>query len=163
MEFQTVIRRSISLCTLTEWSTQHIRDIFEARNDDQALRAIASTFSDNVQVIVNGNPLSRECLIQSVLAMRRSSANGLRVHWQQVVDAPLDPASNRDGSFGGVYTIRGIQKVLPGSDKPIEFERIKSVTTKIESELPTFDIDSRRIVHLVFVASDVRVDRQAAM
>lgn len=83
------------LCSLSEWSVRHIRDVFEARSDEQSLRAISTTFSDNVNASVNGAPLSREGINQLVLAMRRSSPGGLKVHWQQAVEAPLDPATNR--------------------------------------------------------------------
>ncbi|KAF8643243.1 hypothetical protein AX16_009132 [Volvariella volvacea WC 439] len=153
---------STNLCSLSEWSIQHIRDIFEAPSDESALRAISSTFSEDLHASVNGSSLSRDGINQLVLAMRKGSS-GLKVHWQQAVEVPQDPSTNRDGSFGGVYTIRGIQKILPGSIKPIEYERIKTVTVKIESQSSRLDIDSRRIVSLVFVASDIRVDRQASM
>ncbi|TFK60983.1 hypothetical protein BDN72DRAFT_850056 [Pluteus cervinus] len=157
MEVQTV-----SLCSLSDWSIQHIQDVFEARTDEQALRAIAATFSEKIHITMNGARIPREGLIHSVLSLRKGSS-GLRVHWRHAVDAPSDPSTNRDGTFGGVYAIRGIQRVLPGSSKPIEFERIKAVTVKIQSEALNKDTDTRRIVELVFVASDVRVDRQAAM
>ncbi|KAF8071815.1 hypothetical protein FPV67DRAFT_1447297 [Lyophyllum atratum] len=160
MEAQT---HTASLCSLSDWSVRHIRDVFEAPTDEQSLRAISATFADNINASVNGAPLSREGINQLVLAMRRSSAHGLTVHWEQAVEAPSDPATNRGGSFGGVYIIRGIQKTLPGSQKPVEFERHKTVTVKIDSQSPSLYEDSRRIVSLVFVASDNRVDRQASL
>ncbi|KAG6865797.1 hypothetical protein C0991_011789, partial [Blastosporella zonata] len=116
------------LVSLTEWSMRHIRDIFEAPTDEQSLRAISATFADNVDGSVNGMSLNREGINQLVLAMRRSSPAGLMVHWQQAVEASSDPATNRGGSFGGVYIIRGIHKILPGSQNPVEFERHKTVT-----------------------------------
>jgi hypothetical protein len=126
---------------------RHIRDIFEAHSEEKCLRAISSTFSDGVNASINGMPLSREGINQLVLAMRRSSAGGLKVHWQQVMEVPRDGVTNRvslvprcdalaiayspqDGSFGGVYVIRGIQKSLPGTQKPVAFERHKTVTVK---------------------------------
>ncbi|RDB25977.1 hypothetical protein Hypma_006724 [Hypsizygus marmoreus] len=160
METQTT---TTQLCSLSEWSVRHIRDVFEARTDEQSLRAISTTFSDNVQATVNGTPLSREGISQMVLAMRRSSPGGLKVHWRHAVEAPSDPTTNRSGSFGGVYVIRGIQKTLPGSSKAIEFERVKTVTVRIESQSSPLHYDSRRITILSFVASDNRVDRQASL
>ncbi|KAG6812373.1 hypothetical protein H0H92_003184 [Tricholoma furcatifolium] len=118
------------LCSLTEWSVNHIRDIFEAPNDEQSVRAISTTFAENVDGTINGAPLNWEGVKQLVLAMRRSAPRGLKVYWQQAVEAPLNPATNQEGSFGGVYVIRGIQKTLPGSPKPVEFERHKTVTVK---------------------------------
>jgi len=151
------------LSSLSEWSVQHIRDIFEARTDEQSLRSIDATFSDSVNASINGGMLSREGINQLVLAMRKGSTGELKVHWQQAVEVPRDPSTNRDGSFGGVYIIRGLQKQLPGMIKPAEFERHKTVTVKIESQSPDMNLDSRKIVNLAFVASDVRVDRQAML
>ena len=37
---------------------------------------------------------------------------------------------HQDGAFDGVYIIRGIQKILPGSSRPVAFERQKTVTVK---------------------------------
>ncbi|KAG5635438.1 hypothetical protein H0H81_011258 [Sphagnurus paluster] len=154
---------SARLCSLVEWSVRHIRDVFEAPTDEQSLRAISATFADDVNASVNGAPLSREGISQMVLAMRRSSPDGLKVKWMQAVEAPVDPATNRGGSFGGMYIIRGIRKNLPGSQRPVDFERHKTVTVKIESQSSSVHYDSRRIVSLVFVASDIRVDRQASL
>ncbi|KAF8239660.1 hypothetical protein L208DRAFT_1449658 [Tricholoma matsutake] len=151
------------LCSLSEWSVQHIRDVFEAHSEEKCLRAISSTFSDAVNASINGMSLSREGINHLVLAMRRSSGDGLKVQWQQTMEVPRDAATNRDGSFGGVYVIRGIQKCLPGTQKQVAFERHKTVTVKIESQSSSSHYDSRRIVSLVFVASDVRVDRQTSL
>ena len=88
-------RVSTTLCSLSEWSTQHIRDVFEARSEERCLRAIASTFSDSVKANINDMPLSREGINQLVLAMRRSSESGLKVHWQKAIEVPRDPTTNR--------------------------------------------------------------------
>ncbi|KAG5647008.1 hypothetical protein DXG03_001733 [Asterophora parasitica] len=119
-----------ALCSLSDWSARHIRDVFEAPTDALSLRAISATFADNVHASINGAPLSREGINQLVLAMRKSSPSGLTVHWQQAVEAPSDPATNRGGSFGGAYIIRGIRKTLPESQKTVEFERHKTVTVR---------------------------------
>ncbi|KAF9456750.1 hypothetical protein BDZ94DRAFT_1274861 [Collybia nuda] len=157
------IGHTSNLCSLSEWSIQHIRNVFEARSDEQSLRAIAATFSEDVSATVNGVPLSREGIDQLVLAMRRGSSGGLRVQWQQAIGAPWDPATNRGGAFTGAYIIRGIQKLSPGAQKPVEFERHKTVNVQIESQSSNPHLDSRRIVNLAFFATDVRVDRQASL
>ncbi|KAL1674187.1 hypothetical protein EV122DRAFT_221149 [Schizophyllum commune] len=149
------------LGSLTEWSISHIREVFEARSDDDALRAIESTFADHLEGTVNGAPLSRPQVAQMVLAMRRTAPAGLRVEWMQAQEAPRD-MSCRDGSLDGMYVIRGIQRPTP-SGSPASFERHKTVEVRIESQLPDPRLDSRRITSLVFVASEVRVDRQTAL
>jgi hypothetical protein len=88
-------REATKLCSLSDWSVRHIRDVFEAHSEEKCLRAIASTFSDGVNASINGKPLSREGINQLVLAMRRSSAGGLKVHWQQAMEVPRDAATNR--------------------------------------------------------------------
>ncbi|KAJ7593372.1 hypothetical protein C8J56DRAFT_886333 [Mycena floridula] len=145
------------LSTLTEWSRQHICDIFEAPSDNDALLAIASTFSATVEGSINGQSLNRAGIEQLVLAMRKnSSPGGLRVHWQETVDVPKDSVTNRNGSFGGIYYISGLQQEVEGN--LASFERRKVVSVQIESESPDTAQDSRRIVHLVFVATNVRVN-----
>lgn len=83
------------LCSLTEWSIRHIRDIFEASSDEQSLRAISATFAEDLNASVNGAPLTREGIKQMVLAMRESSPRGLNVEWLQAVEASSDPITNR--------------------------------------------------------------------
>lgn len=161
-----MLRNNIStqLSSLTDWSVQHIQDIFESISDEAALRAVENTFSDDLIATVNGARINKRGIKQLVLALRQSASRcGLNVYWQHAVEASRDPTTNRDGSFGGVYIIRGIQKVLPGNTYPTEFERHKTVTATIESQSPDSAIDSRKIVNLVFVALDVRVDRQSAL
>lgn len=82
------------LSSLTVWSMQHIRDIFESGSDDQCIKAVAETFSENIVATINGNPITREDIKQLVLGMRKGS-QGLRVHWQQAAEVPKDPATNR--------------------------------------------------------------------
>ncbi|KAL1739953.1 hypothetical protein HDZ31DRAFT_48477 [Schizophyllum fasciatum] len=154
-------QRPQRLNNLTDWSIEHIRAVFEARTDDDSLRAIESTFSERLEGTVNGAPLSRPQVAQMVLAMRSSAPYGLRVDWMQAQEMPKD-LSCRDGTLGGMYVIRGIQRSTP-SGSPACFERHKTVAVRIESELQDPLMDSRRITSLVFVASDVRVDRQTAL
>ncbi|KAF8343549.1 hypothetical protein F5887DRAFT_289906 [Amanita rubescens] len=157
---------TLCLNSLTEWSQQHIRAIFEAETNEDAVRAIGSTFSDKVSASVNGTPLPREGIDALVLSMRKGlnssgtdgTSTSLQVQWKYGVDVPRDPLTNRDGSFGGVYVIKGIKRMIPGLPDPVEFERHKTVTVKIDSISPDLSVDSRRITNLVFVASDVRTD-----
>ncbi|KAF8711472.1 hypothetical protein AX14_013277 [Amanita brunnescens Koide BX004] len=160
------------LSSLKEWSQQHIRAIFEAGTDEDAVRAIRCTFADKVSASVNGTPLPREGIDALVLAMRNSCGGpvntsgtnaSLQVKWMYGVDVPRDPVTNRDGSFGGVYVIKGIKRMVPGLPNPVDFERHKTVTVKIDSMTSDPKVDSRRITNLVFVASDVRADMQAIM
>ncbi|KAM6490638.1 hypothetical protein JOM56_013981 [Amanita muscaria] len=161
------------LCSLTAWSQQHIRAIFEADTDDDALLAIKDTFAAKVTASVNGVPLPREGIDALVLSMRSvvvgpsntsksEEKSRLQVTWKYCVDVPRDPSTNREGSFGGVYVVKGIKRAVPGSQKPVEFERHKTVTVKIDSMSPDLTVDSRKITNLVFVASDVRVDEPMA-
>ncbi|KZT29680.1 hypothetical protein NEOLEDRAFT_1127448 [Neolentinus lepideus HHB14362 ss-1] len=142
------------LSTLTDWSKQHISALFEIGNDSDALKAIEETFSPDVVVMLNGTRLDRDGVKQLVLALRRAAPKGLKVDWQVVVDVPKD-ASNRSGSFGGVYIIRGLKQEVPGLGLT-DFERRKSVNAVIESQSYDLDTDSRRIVNLVFVAAMVK-------
>ena len=80
----------LRLGSLIEWSISHIREVFEARSDDDALRAIESTFAERLEGTVNGAPLSRPQVAQMVLAMRRTAPMGLRVEWRQAQEAPRD-------------------------------------------------------------------------
>ncbi|KAK7463388.1 hypothetical protein VKT23_006743 [Stygiomarasmius scandens] len=146
------------LPTLTEWSVDHIRAVFEAPTDSHALQAISETFSTSLSASVNGRPLNRSGVENLVLAMRRDAAStGLKVDWERTLEVPDDANTNRDGSFGGFYTISGLQKQIPGSHTPMDFIRHKTVTVRIESQVGDQFIDSRKIVSLVFVATDFPV------
>ena len=85
----------IHLCSLTEWSIQHIRDVFEAHSDELSLRAISTTFSESLRASINGVPIDQEGIKELVMGMRRTSRGHLRVHWQQTIEAPSDPTTNR--------------------------------------------------------------------
>jgi hypothetical protein len=85
----------------------------------------------------------------------------------------------QDGSFRGFYVLRGLHMQLPGMISSAEFERHKAVAVRfafpdgldkipglmpsalayrIESQSSDLAIDSRRIVRLAFVASNIRVE-----
>lgn len=136
------------LCSLSRWSEQHIKRVFESSTDAESLRAIKSTFAENLSATLNGTPLRRDDIINVVLAMRRSSKKGLKVHWHRMAEVPRDascrvsfvsPLANvfradgqifQDGEFAGFYVLSGLQKQLPGSSKFAEFERHKSVSVR---------------------------------
>ena len=83
------------LSSLSEWSIQHIKGIFEAETDEDSLRNIRATFADNVSGFVNGSPLNREGIERLVLTMRKDSLMGLKVDWKHLVEAPQDRSTNR--------------------------------------------------------------------
>ncbi|KAH8100941.1 hypothetical protein BXZ70DRAFT_1007871 [Cristinia sonorae] len=130
------------------WSIEHIKRVFEAKSEDDCIRAIDDTFSHAIDVTVNGKPLSRMELQRFVLNMVGSSGYRLNVQWQNAVEVPRDD-SNRDGVLGGYYIIRNVRKQGSG-----RFERHKFVNVVIESESVDQWIDSRRIVSLSLTAMD---------
>ncbi|KAJ7261776.1 hypothetical protein B0H12DRAFT_1069387 [Mycena haematopus] len=149
----------IQLSSLADWSRQHIRDVFEAPSDELSLRAIGKTFTHTLTASLNGTPLDFDGLCVLVRAMRRSAASsGLSVEWSRADSAP-DDSENRNGLLVGEYRIRGIwRSVTPGSDSVSEFERHKKVVVSIQSQSCQAGVDSRRIVKLDIVASDIQVD-----
>ncbi|KAF7336784.1 hypothetical protein MVEN_02113800 [Mycena venus] len=146
--------KTSQLSSLAEWSMQHIRDVFEASSDELSLRAIGGTFSRTIKATLNGTPLDFDGLCGLVSAMRRSATSGLDVEWSRADDAPDDPG-NRNGLLVGEYRIRGIWKSNPGSGQLSEYERHKKVVVRIESQSPQAGVDSRLIVKLDIVASDI--------
>ena len=83
------------LSSLSEWSAKHIKDVFESSTDESSLRAIRTTFADNLTATINGAPLPRAGIDQLVLAMRKSSKTGLKVDWRQAVEVARDPNTCR--------------------------------------------------------------------
>jgi len=143
------------LSSLSSWSMQHIKDVFEAPKDADSSRAIDATFSPDIKAMLNGMQLNKDGIRQLVQAMRKASTTGLKVEWLSTVEVPKDP-DNRNGAFGGMYIIRGLKKEVPGMSGFVDFERRKSVNVIIESQSDDPNIDSRKLVNLVFVAADVR-------
>jgi hypothetical protein len=154
---ETTTAAQTKLPSLSEWSVQHIKDIFESDSDEDSLRSVSATFSDDVTATMNGAPLPREGINELVLAMRKSSKTGLLVEWRQTVEVARDPGTNRvspkfkdptvceivadgplvkDGSLSGYYVIRGLWKQLPGLDEEAEFERHKTVTVSYVPSIP---------------------------
>lgn len=82
------------LPTLYEWSVAHIQNVFEAKSEDECLRAIDETFSRCIEFIANGKQLNRAELERFVLSMVESSGFRLKVQWQNALEVPRDE-SNR--------------------------------------------------------------------
>ncbi|KAJ7126803.1 hypothetical protein C8R44DRAFT_701604 [Mycena epipterygia] len=149
-------RADTPLSSLAEWSARHIRDVFEAPSDELSHRAIRSTFSGRLAGRLNGKALDFDGLCMLVNSMRASAPGGLKVEWKHAEEKTDDPG-HRDGSLVGEYTIRGIWKSIPGSEYLCEFERHKKVDVRIESQSSNLRLDSRIIVRLDIVASDIPV------
>lgn len=84
---------SLPLTSLTVWSMQHIRDVFEASSDEEALQALDNTFARNVEATVNGRPIQYQDIQGMVLALRKGSR--LKVSWQQARELPDDASTNQ--------------------------------------------------------------------
>ncbi|PFH48362.1 hypothetical protein AMATHDRAFT_49568 [Amanita thiersii Skay4041] len=156
-------KSSPRLSTLKEWSEKHIKAIFEADTDEEALRAIEETFSSNVTGSLNGVPINNRKGVEMLVLTLRGGKGGMKVRWQYGLSAPADPATNRDGAFGGVYVIHNVKRTLPGTQTLATFDRHKAATVKIESTSSDPNVDSRRITSLILVASDERVDNLAKL
>ena len=86
------------LSTLHEWSQEHIKSVFEARDDAVCIAAINKTFSDNVTASINGTPMTKQDIIKLVFGLRGAAPDGLKVHWENGIDVPKDPETNRVSS-----------------------------------------------------------------
>ena len=78
------------LSSLTQWSQEHIRAIFESSSNEEFIQALEETFSRDLKATVNGKQVGRQEIKQSVLTMRAESSGGLRVEWKQMVEVPQD-------------------------------------------------------------------------
>ncbi|KAF9811638.1 hypothetical protein IEO21_06487 [Rhodonia placenta] len=139
--------------TFYAWSQEHIKRVFEAKSARDCLRALDDTFSQTIDLSLNGQSLPRTHLQTAIMAMVESSGFRLSVEWFSGSECARD-MSNRNGTLEGYYVIRNIRKQLPGSPAPMLFERHKRVSVVIESESQNPTIDSRRIVKLAIVATD---------
>lgn len=133
------------LSTIYEWSLQHIRDVFEAKSEDECLRAIDQTFSRNIDFSTNGKQLSQADLRCFVLSMVSSAGYRLKVQWLNALEVPRDDTnrvslhscilsskgliqSAQDGVLGGYYVISNVRKISPtGAPLPGRFERHKFI------------------------------------
>ena len=82
------------LTSLTQWSQEHIRDVFESVSDEDSAKAVEQTFSRSINATVNGRQLGYAAIKSLVSSMRKEAPNGLKVQWQQTVDVPCD-STNR--------------------------------------------------------------------
>ena len=82
------------LPTIYDWSVTHIQTVFEAKSEDECIRAIDETFSQNIEFTTNGKLLCRADLQRFVLTMVTTSAFRLKVQWQNALEVPRDD-SNR--------------------------------------------------------------------
>ena len=82
---------AIKLSSLTHWSQEHIRVIFESSSNEESIQAVDQTFSSSIKAMLNGKQIGRPEIKQLVLSMRaESSDGGLRVEWKQTVEVPQD-------------------------------------------------------------------------
>ncbi|KAI0925561.1 hypothetical protein AcW1_007976 [Taiwanofungus camphoratus] len=116
----------LMLSTFYAWSVEHIQRVFEAKTSAECLRAVDDTFSQKIELTLNGNSLPRIHLQRAILAMVESSGFQLTVHWQNAVEVPQDEL-NRNGMLGGYYIIRNLRKEVPGTSEFARFERHKSI------------------------------------
>ena len=89
---------AIKLSTLTQWSQEHVRAIFESSTNEELIQAVEKAFSSDMKAMLNGKQIGRHEIKQSVLSMRAESSGGLRVEWKHTVEAPQD-TFNRVVSF----------------------------------------------------------------
>lgn len=137
---------AIKLSSLTQWSQEHVRAIFESSTNEEFIQAVEETFSSDIKATVNGKQVGRHEIKQSALSLRAESPGGLRVEWKHTVELPQD-AYNRviffwtrprsqvfdllqNGSFGGFYVIHNIHRRIAGGnyDNTVKIERHKAVT-----------------------------------
>lgn len=78
------------LPTIYEWSVHHIKNVFEAKSEDECIRAIDATFSHNIEFTTNGKQLDRADLQHFVLTMVNASGFRLKVQWQNALEVPRD-------------------------------------------------------------------------
>ena len=86
------------LPTIYEWSVSHIQNVFEAKSEDECIRALDETFSQNIDFTTNGKQLGRADLQRFVLTMVNASGFRLKVQWQNALEVPRDD-SNRVSRF----------------------------------------------------------------
>jgi hypothetical protein len=82
---------NMPLSPLTQWSQEHIENIFESKSDSEAMLAIAQTFATSLKGSINGKDLTYEGLKLLVQAVRNSSSNrSLKIEWNKIIESPAD-------------------------------------------------------------------------
>ncbi|KAF8900177.1 hypothetical protein CPB84DRAFT_1779540 [Gymnopilus junonius] len=148
-----------NLPSLTEWSKSHIPKVYEAATVEEVKQSIEQTFSSNLIGIVNGKKgKTRKNFLDSAFKLQSAWVEGRKVIWHQLVEV-ADDSTNRSGTVGAVYSIVGIEVILPGDSEPTNFERLKSVVVRIESQSEDPTTDSRRIVEITAVEKKIQLDR----
>jgi len=82
------------LTSLTQWSQEHIRVMFESVRDEDSAMAVEQTFSKSINATLNDRQLGFAAIKQLVSSMRKEAPDGLKVQWQQTVEVPHD-STNR--------------------------------------------------------------------
>jgi hypothetical protein len=80
-------KNAMELSSLTQWSQEHIRAIFESPSNEESIQAIDEIFSSDIKAILNGKQVGLLEIKQSVILMRAESS-GLKVEWKQSVEGP---------------------------------------------------------------------------
>ena len=83
-------KNAIELSSLTKWSQEHVRAIFESSSSEESIQALEETFSSDLKATVNGKRVGRQEIKRSVLSMRGESSGGLRVEWKETVEVLQD-------------------------------------------------------------------------
>ena len=78
------------LSTIYEWSVEHIKNVFEAKSEDECIKALDETFSQHIDFSTNGKQLNRADLQRFVLSMVQLSGFRLKVQWQNALEVPRD-------------------------------------------------------------------------
>lgn len=85
--------------SLTEWSRAHIRRVFEAPTDGEAIKAFDQTFSRGVKAMINGNIAGFAQIKAQVLDMRQSSRHSqkgkLDVRWKEIIEGENNGSGRR--------------------------------------------------------------------
>jgi hypothetical protein len=81
---------AMKLSSLTQWSQEHVRAIFESPSNEEFIQAVEETFLSDIKATVNGKQVGRQEIKESVLSMRAESSGGLRVEWKDTVEVPQD-------------------------------------------------------------------------
>ncbi|TCD61124.1 hypothetical protein EIP91_009004 [Steccherinum ochraceum] len=117
--------------TIYSWSIDHIKSVFEAKSEDECLRAIDETFSHAIEVTVNGKVLSRMELQRFVLNMVGSSGYRLNVQWQN-----RTPSKFRETNpIGTAYWAGTISFETSASQDPLSSRDTSSLTLSSSQNL----------------------------
>ena len=80
----------VILPTFYAWSKEHIRRVFEAKTPADCLQALNDTFSQDVELTLNGSPIPRTYLESAIMGMVEASEFRLSVEWLNAVEVPRD-------------------------------------------------------------------------